>query len=606
MPMVASTFLHRMRTELATLLENDRYGYVLLIAAACTVYAKSLFFPLVNYDDVELTGYYTQALRGLPGLWTALTAPLSPDFPYFYRPGMALSLWFDGLWGRGWLVSFHATSIVLHAAAGCTVFALLLRLGIGRLLSLVSALIFVVHPLNVMAVAWIPGRNDSLLALCALGSFIYLIRYLRDGAWTSMALHLLLLLCALLTKESSVPLAVLFGMYLWLIERQSLRRCVPVVVGWAAMYLLWFVLRASALKGAAPLALSAPDVQTMGIVLMQYVGKMLLPFNLSPLPTVDDTGLMYGVAACVMLGAGAIAAARNHGRIVLFGLAWIILLYLPAFLFNDQGLYFEHRSYLPLFGMCLVAGGVAAGLRDRKMPLGVLLGVAAAVLFVLTRVTIVYAGVFADSTEFWQEAIRRSLIPHAVRMHTGPSSRLAQAVAQARMQWGISFNRRSYDLAAFRQMGCSFADVGGARQGAAGVEPVLCRDEQFARSPAYQNLARAYCNLVYSYTENKQYDVAIDLLQRSIAINPRNALVFYNLGNAFSASGRYEQGIESYRRAIALNGTYFDPDFHFNLGLALYRAGRRAEARAVFEKVASAAPGYHPKLRALIEACGNK
>ena len=43
------------------------------------------------------------------------------------------------------------------------------------------ALIFILHPVNISAISWIPGRNDTLLTIFILTSFLQWIKYLKSG-----------------------------------------------------------------------------------------------------------------------------------------------------------------------------------------------------------------------------------------------------------------------------------------------------------------------------------------------------------------------------------------------------------------------------------------
>src|SRR6185312_10297730 len=105
-------------------------------------------------------------------------------------------------------------NILYHIAACILLFFLLLELSIPPLPSLALALIFAVHPLLNQAVAWIPGRNDSLLTIFILASFISLLKYLKTKKAGLITLHIFFFLLALFTKENAVMFIPLIFIYL--------------------------------------------------------------------------------------------------------------------------------------------------------------------------------------------------------------------------------------------------------------------------------------------------------------------------------------------------------------------------------------------------------
>lgn len=81
---------------------------------------------------------------------------------------------------------------------------------------------------------------------------------------------------------------------------------------------------------------------------------------------------------------------------------------------------------------------------------------------------------------------------------------------------------------------------------------------------SHYNLGNAYSNL-------GNYDQAIIEYTKAIRLNPRTPDIYYNLGNAYSNLGNYDQAIIEYTKAIGLNPRYLDA--YNNRGLAYLRSG---------------------------------
>jgi tetratricopeptide (TPR) repeat protein len=87
---------------------------------------------------------------------------------------------------------------------------------------------------------------------------------------------------------------------------------------------------------------------------------------------------------------------------------------------------------------------------------------------------------------------------------------------------------------------------------------------------------------------------AVQAYQVVLQSEPGRADVRSNLGAAFIALGRFDEGMKEYKAAIAADPN--NPTYHFNLGLAYYKAGRHEEAVPEFAEVLKVAPGNQKAL----------
>src|SRR3989338_2227938 len=164
---------------------EGRRPYLWIALVAILVYGQTLFFGFVNLDDTKIiTENYTffKDVRNLPQIFLRdpylATAPATQ-----YRPLIIASFMLDVLGGGKNPFMFHLTNIFLHAIAAGLLFALLLKLGYNRNISFLFSVLFTVHPVLTQAVAWIPGRNASQLAIFVLSSFLCFLNWLDTRKW---------------------------------------------------------------------------------------------------------------------------------------------------------------------------------------------------------------------------------------------------------------------------------------------------------------------------------------------------------------------------------------------------------------------------------------
>ena len=150
-------------------------------------------------------------------------------------------------------------------------------------------------------------------------------------------------------------------------------RVLAAAAGWSAVLLCWHLLRRSALEN--PLRMTMAEMtRSMWLnlpALIQYAGKMLLPFNLSVLPTLHDTTFALGLVAALAALPALLLTRQKRWSHIAFGFCWFALFLLPSFILHSTTVadfILEHRMYLPMIGLLLVCleTDLAKGWSGRK------------------------------------------------------------------------------------------------------------------------------------------------------------------------------------------------------------------------------------------------
>lgn len=420
---------------------EGRRPYLWIAAAAIILYAKSLSFGYTFLDDNILILRDYAFLKEIANIVPAFFRKVfyGSYLPY-YRPLLTVSLMIDAQIGGVAPFMYHMTNIAAHAAASCLVFALLERLGYLRLPSFLFSAIFAVHPVLSQGVAWIPGRNDTIMAVFAIASFLSLVGLLRTGRRAYYAGHLTFLVLALFTKETALMLIPVSLVYLYAVARERLfsRRCVFLAAGWAAAVLLWYACRQAAVRGSMEFTVADawPILLAYLPAAAQFTGKIFFPVNLSVFPTMEDTTYVWGsVSIALLLLALLFTKERRYGRIV-FGLAWAVLFLLPSLVranYRISADFIEHRVYVPMIGFFILLLETDLVKKARR-PAMVAAGVAA--IAGCAFITSVHIDNFRDRLAFWGDAVRTS--PHSPFAHMAmgnihyESGRLDEAAGEYR------------------------------------------------------------------------------------------------------------------------------------------------------------------------------
>jgi hypothetical protein len=352
---------------------DSRMQLFIIACSAMLIYLPSLSYQLTYYDDATLIENMSKFITGRESFFELFsqsvfgTSQGSGD--YFYRPLLNLTFYFDSLINGNSLIGFHITNLIIHAAASCLLYLFFLKLKFNRLLSFTVTLIFAVHPALVQAVAWIPGRNDALLTLTALASILFLLHYTDNGKPFYLALHFLLFFMSLLTKETAVLLPVVVYLTRKLDVNDKPKDAVSsygLILGWVFFIVIFFGVR-SAVLGASvgmPLTFAFENFIHNLPALPQYIGKLLLPFNLSVFPILRDTTYVFAIVTIVGLMYLLYVSKNLRKNYILLSVCWLFLFLLPAILRTSadyESVFFRTSPVFPDGGFSYVMYGNRLG-----------------------------------------------------------------------------------------------------------------------------------------------------------------------------------------------------------------------------------------------------
>ena len=388
-----------------------------LVVAALVIYIPTLFFDYTELDDTIFISDFQAYNENLHNVITAFQRGLfdAVKDPY-YRPlfsdAMIINYHMSGLenaWG------YHLVNILLHVSAVVLLFKLFRKLNVKELHAFILALIFAVHPVLSQAVAWIPGRNDTMLAIFIFSFLIAAISYSNKGKIGSLILSGLFLLLAFFTKETAVfaaPVAFILLTFV-LNKKPTDKNNFAQYAVWAICFGIWYAARAMATTASAGLTSAHALSESLHRlpVIVQYIGKIFLPFNLSVFPTQEDTVYYYGIAAIAILVAVLMLNKQRNTRIILSGIAIFLLFLMPALLvpgnLNQQT--FEHRLYLPIIGILLLLPQTV--LFNNKLADKQLFTYAVTLCGLLAIINFYHQRSFANPKTFWTAAVETS--PHS-------------------------------------------------------------------------------------------------------------------------------------------------------------------------------------------------
>lgn len=332
--------------------------FLILILVGLLLYFQTLFFSYTGLDD-SLLARQNEAFNSLRNIGQIFSSDaFFSESKLYYRPVLNLTYLLDANLGGYQAYLFHLSNILLHIAAAILVFILLKLLLERERLALWLALLFTVHPALAQAVAWLPGRNDILLLIFVLVSFISARVYSKTGRLKPFIIYLGLFFLALLTKENAIFLPVVMAAY-WLTigrdDKLSKEAKGLFFLGSVVIIIIWLLIRDLALAGGSGLPYGALFSVLPASLLMAFKVsyQAIFPWGLAPISVSRDVPVIYSLLIWPLFCLALYFARSLRAAPVWFGAAWFLIFFLLPFLFSSDA-YFSHRLYLPLVGLLII------------------------------------------------------------------------------------------------------------------------------------------------------------------------------------------------------------------------------------------------------------
>ncbi|HKB92264.1 MAG TPA: tetratricopeptide repeat protein, partial [Opitutaceae bacterium] len=453
-----------------------------------------------------------------------------------------------------------AVNVLLHGFNAGLLFLFLLRATGAAWPSLMVALLFAVHPLNVETVAWASQRKSTLSTLFFFLTLHGWLGYTKNRSWLAYVASLTAYALGLMAKPMLVTLpGVLVLLDGWPLRRftwkkevlakSAVEKAPFLVLALATAGVLWVPWGALANSSRGhPVTVASVANALVNVAI--YLRKTVLPFDLAVLYPHRSAVSAIKVASALLLILGISAVTllrRNQTPSLLVGWLWFLGTLFPVsgVLFIGPHELADRYAYLPVIGLFIMAAWAIPSRFWTETPLFSRTVLAAIILF--------FGAVAWHQTGFWKNSVTLWERDAAVT-----------------------------PVSSTQQMNLGNALLGEGRDQEA--EPCF-----HLAAKLEPNDARPYIDLALISNRRGNRAGAVELLQKAIAIEPREARAHNNLGSLLQDLGRNDEASIELKTALTLNPSLAEA--HLNLGVLLATQGNLTEAVQRFETAAHLRPG---------------
>jgi tetratricopeptide (TPR) repeat protein len=502
--------------------------------------------------------------------------------------------------------------------------------------ALLGAAIFGLHPLQTESVTYIASRSS---VLCTTFILLTVVAFLaarieaengplplgRRIAWLGLATVSFVLGVA--TKELGIcaPLILLLLEYLFFSRGTSLAGKTRNIVRYHLPFLALIIFGAG-LRLAFMFRLHNPaefrspwhNLLSQFRVVVRYMVMMFLPVNQNVDPDIRTSESLFEPSVILSLVLILLLLAfgwvlRKRQPLATLGIfIWFTALLPTSSIIPLRDLMSEHRVYLPMVGVALLAAALPGMLAPRPAKAGrIALAATLVVGLLLTVATFQRNKVWFSGLTLWEDSVSKAPEKERPVMHYANAISGTGQLQKAKGLYEKVLTLNPENATARYNLGIIYKQLGDYDRAVEEWRQVVRLE------PGHPNVHVNIGNYHYS---REEMDQAFLEFRAEIWRNPRNPLGHYNLGNYWRKVGELERAEASWVKALRfkndlqvcrlrLGTLYFETQrlgkarqqfeavlrFNprsaaalFNLGHVCYQEGQVAEAAALYERSANA------------------
>lgn len=489
---------------------QPRYFYwavLALVVFSFFIYGRSLSNGFTNWDDQTY-------LESPTILNFDISAMIRTTTLTQYFPLTIFSFAVDEAICKGGAFCFHFSSLVIHILSSILVLIIALKLfRLSLVTSLLCAVLFAAHPMNVEVISWLSARNHALSGLLQLATFGLYLFYLdlfnssatdRKKNLYFLAIYGLFIL-ALLAKISALMLPVLL---LYLDIAQKRKDWVRIMTEKFLLFLPALFLTYISLDNLTPGPLHTIFDLTFverfiwackGVLF--YLGRILIPHDLSVYYEVqifqlDLIDIAAGCVGILIWFAAPLLLKKDRALAWLGGVGFFIF-FLPI-------------SKLKAFGDDSI-------FNDRYMYLSI--------AFLFCSLFFIAKNIYQENSAWFSKWINRTSILIFVTIYglflASYTFARSQVWENSKALWSDTLNHNPSAL-------------------------------------AYNNLGRVFF-------ETEHWEEAQPYFKKSIELKPNYSLPYYNLGLSYSYLQRPEEALNYFKKVVEVDPTF--KEAYLNIGV---------------------------------------
>lgn len=530
---------------------------IIVIIVVFSLYQKAINYELLQLDDMEIISSnisYISEIKNIPNFFLQ-DVFFNNKFKY-YRPILPLSFSLETIIFGYHPQVYHTSNILLFIISFYLIYFFCLKLQLNKNISKFFCLLFLVHPIFTSLAVWVSARNDSLLLIFVLLSFINFINYITLNKNKYLIYTIFSFLLALFTKETSVISLLFYFMLVYCFNYKiSKQQIYKLLFGIFLSLTIYFVLRTIAVssvkfsdisviyKNIITNTLSYLLIYTEKFILCEYIP--VLTYNTQ----ITKTMLCINISLSVMVIYCYIKNIIDRKKI-LFCFLWYICLLFPTFINKEQQILF-HRLLLPSVSIIIFLVLFTQYI-VKKYPISKKYLITA---FVLLFISLSYASIL-------QKEKYKTSQDFIINCHLDSKNRISDSqFINFLIDIGNLKEAKSLLKERMRQQSTikdtlTYAKILFFEGNIDEAKNIYLKLEK-----ALPNESKVYFGLSIIYFAKRNYDKSEEYIQKAYSLNKHDTYTLCQMGLIYLAKEEYQKSLDIYENLLKLdkdNQDYID------------------------------------------------
>jgi protein O-mannosyl-transferase len=542
----------------------------IIIVLTFIAYSSSLHNDFINLLDDDVVIINNNDIKEITtgNIWKIFIN----SYDYMYQPLTFLSFAIEYNFFSLNPIAYHSGNLLLHLFNIILVFSFIYTLTNNLNISMIVALFFGIHPMNVQAIAWITSRSSVMYTFFFLGGLITYLYYLKNQNFIYLALTYILFILSLLSKSAAIcfPLVLILIDYYFNNSKFKVKSIkywinkLPFLI----IAIIFGIISINTRTSLGPAITYLFSYSTIDIIFLVfysasfYIIKLIIPTGLCachyyPIKSSGILPIEYYLSAVfitsIVISIILIKSTKLRKDIIfglLFYLATIILV-LQIIPFPNSRTP-ERYAYIPYIGLVFTICKICLEFEGKRFIIyDLLLNQKSYNLKHIFISVIIIAALFFSFMTYERNKVWKN------------SLTLYSDVAEKNKKDYRAITDRGHAKALF-----------GDNQGA-----IQDYNKAIENNPTYAN---AFLNRGHSKASLGDFYGAIIDFDMTIQINPQNAEAYNNRANTKISIGDIQGAIEDYNKVIEMNPKYTYT--LINRGNAKRLLGRKEDACSDWKK----------------------
>lgn len=553
------------------LLKQKKFFFLsIILIFILAIYYNTIKFDFVTDDYDQIV--FDKKIKSIFNIFDFFLSPISNSLStQYYRPIFTLSLSVDYfMWGLN-PIGYHLSNIILYCLFIICCFVFVNIFIDNTLICFIITLLFSVHPVHSEAVSWISARNEILMSIFFLLSFIFFIKFSVRKSYIFLTLSYIFFLIAIFSKETAVVLPIILYIYDNLFNFNTKKKeKILIITPFIVLLIFYIILRINLLD--SPFGDNIPiskKLYSFFLIGKEYLKLIIFPKNLKviyydiiPQSIVFNLNFLFSIIVFISQILIIFFAAKTDKREAFFLIFYCVILLPYSGLVTIIRVSPIADRYLFLPSLGLITFIVLFLLRKNYnfLSFKYLIITSLVISIILSIITVRKNKDYENNFSYLLK-----MIEHAPNYYEGYNGLGVEFLNKGDYNSAEFYFLKAIELSVpntyrvYLNLGTLYTKMNNIEEAKKSFYKVV-KNEKNIKLKAY-----AYYNLSIIYYKQGDINYAEELIKRAIELDSKNANFFNNLGVIYFLKGNKDEAKKMFIMALSIDPDHEDARKNYNL-----------------------------------------